>query len=424
MKKPFLYIACLILIGCSGSGGDSINPGTSAQIATKIFSGRTEYPFDNSTPKTFRTIFSLAQHADAVRVIFAHSSNVPIHISKFSVAALSSASNFALNDITWTDGKIDGADGQNIPASPSTHRRTFLISDWVKISTIVRTDDPAALPLLAVAAYIDTPSTIVLLGKSTGEDSFTNWATHPTRPHVMRYNDGDCVTSPSNFTDQTNRSTSPIVGIQYIARGQVITVFAAGDSITEGRGTYLGGSWAFQACDELSNIHEIAYEYGNISWAGVGTALIRDHVLDTLSAGLKPDILFLPAGSPNDVQEIITDDHVATARTNIMLAADQAAKENVVPIFWTWLPSNSSIKSYGATDSRRRAYNDEILGLVNSAAVVVDFDSIIAGIDDGTGQTQMASGTTNDGIHPNDFGERLMVPLAKQGILDSVTLKN
>lgn len=392
----------------------------SGRIGTTGHIGRTALPFDNSTPKTFRRIFTLAQHCDYVRVGFINGGGNNYTIAKAAVASLDTTNNFKADGLTFTNLLFNGGYDGIVPPSPGNGRRSYLVSDWVALSSLTPSDDATKEPKIIVSAYIETAETITLMGKSDGTTDFTNWATHPTRPMVMRYNDGDCVTTPANFTSETNRSTSPIGFIQYAARGQVVTVFAVGDSIANGEGsgiTYAGQSEAFLACVELSDMDGIAYDFVNLAWSGTTTDRITDQVIDILKTKVLPDIMLIPVGSPNDVATTISASHITNARQRYTRSVMECEKHNVIPIIWTWLATDPSVKDRGASDSLRRDYNDAIRALANKGVIVADYASVIDGEEDEDGQTLMVPAYTSDHIHPNDAGKAALKPLTKNAIL-------
>lgn len=71
----------------------------------------------------------------------------------------------------------------------------------------------------------------------------------------------------SGFTGANSSGAviSPVVGIEYMARRRVVSVAGFGDSITEGRGTYLGEGFGQPECVALSdNSSGIAFEWSNL----------------------------------------------------------------------------------------------------------------------------------------------------------------
>ena len=398
---------------------NTTEPKFAGRIGTSGHIGRTELPFDNSTPKTFRRIFTIAQHCDYVRVGFINGKTSPYNITKASVSSLDTTNNFDCTGLSWTALSFNGKDNGVVEASKGSARRNYLVSDWVALSSLVPSDDPTKEPKIVVSAYVNTAETLTLLGKNDGSTDFTNWATHPTRPMVMRISDGDCVTTPANFTDQTNKSTSVIGFIQYVAQGQVITVFATGDSIANAEGggiTYAGQSESFLACVELSNLDGIAYDFVNLAWSGKQTDSIQNQILDILEHDVVPDICISPIASPND-QSTITDATIELQKQRSARSTLELNKYNVKQILWTWLASNNSVKPYGSTDTLRIAYNNLIRNSANKGVVVADFASVI---DDPSnivdGQVQMNALYNSDGIHTNDAGKAALVSLVKHAI--------
>lgn len=368
--------------------------------------------FDNSTPKTFRAIIALAQHADRARVIFTNGATG----SGYTVAGCNMRALPDLVSALPAPTAVTLPSGGVLPAAPNTARRTYLVSNWVDLSTVDRTDG-GQFPLLCIDAYVSTASGISILGNG-GSDNFANWATRPNgRVWIMRHNDGDCVTTPANFTSTVNRIQSPIVGVQYVARGQVITVMGIGDSVTDGRGNVIGEGFGVPACEALSSLSGVAVEWWNNGWAG---SRMDDWVApgfeDMCAAGLIPDIVVTPNGSPNNFGTPIVAAEITRCRQQLARILNTAKENRVVPIVWTVLPTNPAIKDYNSSDALRTAYNAATLQMGQRGVHVIDMASAISGPVDADGQVTMLSGTTTDNIHPNDAGNALLRELLVQAL--------
>lgn len=390
-------------------------------IGMRIFGGRTETDFsDGTVAKTHHVAMTTAVHFDAVRIVLAAANAVAVPVTKAAVAVLPSAADLNGNALAWVACTFSGAASGSIPERVATKRRTYLVSDITPISSVDRTDG-GAYPLLAARAFLGTAGTYTLLGKAGGADSFTNWSTHPSgRIHSMRYNDGDCVTTPGNFASTVGQNTSPIVGVIYYARGRVVNVAGFGDSITEGRGTYLGEGFGFPACRELST-SSIAYEWSNFGWSGVqavdAAGGYLDHVRDAIAAGLPIDIALMPVSSPNGHTPPITDASVIIqGRRPLVQMVGASADAGIQPIVWTWMPTNPALKDYNASDSLRRQLNSDVQDALSQSAPIADLSTAISGATDVDGQVLMADGLTTDNIHPNDAGNAALVPLVKAAI--------
>lgn len=284
------------------------------------------------------------------------------------------------------------------------------------------------LPLLAIRVTVFTASgtgNIVTLGNSGANDIYTNWPTHPSGRIVrlLRRVGGFAVSNWSSMQASNSTVTNTGLGliVQYVARGRVVNLVGFGDSIADGRGTYIGEGFGQPAAVSLSGGAEgVAYEWTNMGWAGQSTPQIRAHVTDAIASGMFSAggrfIAVLPAGSPNDISTTISATNITAMRGNIGRALQQLDANRVPAIVWTWLPTNTAIKACGATDALRTAYNGEVRGWASRGSVIADFDSAIAGSANGTGQVQFASGTTTDNIHPNDTGNARLTPLLVRAV--------
>jgi len=388
--------------------------GNPSNIATRIIGGRMG-TIDASTAKTFQLSLEVADHFDAVRIIFASTDRTNSHAMLATAASVVGASADLNNSAgTWVAGGRQGSTQVYSELAPSAADRiAYTLSDWIAISSVARTD-AGTKPLLIVRAYMNASATLPVYGNGT--DDFTNWATRTDgRLHAMRYQDGDHATTATGFTSTTNRSQSPIVGVQYLARGKVITVAGVGDSITEGQGTYLGQGFILPAVDALSDT-DVKYEYMNCGWSGQAMSTFAERAIDIMESEIRPDVIVFPAGSPNDTPTTITAADITAARARRARITAAAKRNGVVPVIWTVLPTNTAVRPYGATDSLRVAYNAEVLAQANRNLIVVDTATAVSGATSG-GQVQM-TGTT-DGIHPNDAGNTTLKPIVQAGIKEA-----
>ncbi|WP_380787226.1 SGNH/GDSL hydrolase family protein [Sphingomonas sp. R86521] len=400
-------------------------------IGTMIFGGIMSYVQDNTTPKTYRTIFALPAGVKRVRPIYSTGHNAPVHIGKAAVAAISSAANFAASGVTWKPALFDGQASGIIPARPGAFRRDYLANDWVDVASVQRTDDLNALPLIVVSAYVPDAANITMLGTSAGP-FYLDWANDPTRPHVMRYSNGDCVTNPAAFTSTTNRSTSPIIGIQYeLVSGEVLTIAAAGNSITEGaNATVFGNSWFTRIARQMQSDF-MAVDRVMLAWSGNDMPGIRNEVLDYYAFCerarlVPPTILFAPNASPNSLPATSAAPAALTKAmfdsqyfdAVVMVRAAKAA--GTKPIIWTILPTNANTKIYSnGTDSVRRDYNKAWRDMGPAGVLVADMDAIMSGPQDANGQATLlyaSQAPGGDGIHPNDQGNDVMSVLGVSAV--------
>ena len=387
----------------------------SPRIGTRIIAGRQEFPLDNGTTgRTYRAIFAIPAKAVWVRPIFAHGGLTPVLIDAAAVAPIASAANFAASGVTWTPLRFNKATSGLIPAALGSLRRGWLAPDRCDVTTLDRTDVTGAAHLVAVSCFIRQTGTLTLMGNSAGTTDYTGWASRTDRPFVLRYNDGDCVTTPASFTSTTNRSTGPIVGIQYeLESGEVVTLGGVGDSITDGAGGSLFGlSWGFNAAMALQKPWRNA-DWCNLGWSGINMAGVANLATDFYAFARRakltvPTIMFTPNASPNSIVPPIETAEMTNQRPLAEGIARLAKQSGSVPIVWKIIATNPSVKDYGSSDSERRDYNDGWDDDADGNGIIVaDMDAIMAGVTDGDGQVNIVAGATDDGIHPNDTGHGL-----------------
>jgi len=395
----------------SGTAHPFVPRKLTGNIGRRKFAGRLG-SVNNTTASTYQVTCALSQGFDAIRIVLVNNDSAnSYYVGGAKVSVIANTSDLNNSAGTWVSATKNGqaAFPVNVAKTAGSNRPLFMKTDSIPISSLNR-DDGGVFPLLVARVYVIT-ATATLSAYGNGTDDFTNWATKPDgRIWAARSQTGDCVTTPSTFTSTVNQSQSPIVAIEYLARGQVVNVESFGDSITEGRGdtsdplNYLEEGFVLPACNQITNNSGIVVEYSNSGWSGqsmTGVNGFQNRLLDTLDSDMVPDVVVFPSASPNDVSTAITAAQItafAAARENMIASCKKAL---VVPVIWTWLPSNTSVKTYAATDSLRLADNASVLAMASKGVLTADTSSAISGVVDGTGQVQMAAGTTTDGIHPN-----------------------
>lgn len=394
-----------------------------SNIGTRILDSRMSTNIDNSISKTYQITLALSQHFDAVRVIFANNNpSLGVFSIQSKLSVLSSASDLNNSGGTWYDVYKSNQSFFMVGNAPASNQLSYAVSDWVKVSSAERTDG-GIFPLIAVRATIANMASLPAYGNGT--DSYTNWATKPDgHIWVARQQDGNHVSNPTTFNSTSNQNQSPLIGVQYQSRGKVYTIFGFGDSLTHGlTGNYKGEGFGQKLCSDLTDMNGITFEYSNFGWSGQLISQFAQRALYLLDNDLlRPDILFFPSGSTNDVTIIGSDAPITPTIIQNQAAKWQEVvakckKKNVICVIWTFLPSTSSGKNYGATDSLRVSQNASHLTLNEKGFFVVDVATPLSGATV-NGQVQLASQYTVDGIHLNDAGYQVMIdqfkPLIKQ----------
>lgn len=376
-----------------------------SNIGTRIFGGRMG-ELNVTTATTFHITTVTAQHFDAVRLVFANT----LQGFATNIFACAASVSESLSDVNnsfgaWVNGTKDGSLNFPLPIAQGNGRIRHTVSDWISLKSVVRADG-GVYPILHVRAYIPSHPSLSVYGN--GVDSFQNWATKSDgKIWIARSQAGNFVGSPVGFTSTANINQSPIVGIQYLSRGKVISVAACGDSITDGRGTYLGEGFGMPICTQLSDMNSVAIEYSNLGWSGQNTLQFTKRAIEALNGPIRPDILMVPIGSPNDATEEILPANIVSQSKQVQNLIARAKEVGTFIVFWTWLPTNTSVRPYGISDQLRRQANSEFLGLLDKGWTVVDLNTLLSG-DTVGGQVQMKIGTTNDNIHPNDAGNEIL----------------
>lgn len=405
-------------------------------VGIRIFGGRVAnakaLASGAAAGRTFEVVATTALPFDAIRVVMAFGqtsgANAITPSAYVSVKPVAEIGDAAIaTDSGWTAVTFGGANGIGGSATPSfapaadQNRRVYTVSDVIPVASVARSDG-GRYPAVVIRAYLYTSGTAgnyVIQGN--GSQNFDAWETHLSgRIWRMRGKGGNFAnTTQSGMTRALSvaENGAPIVGIVYYARGKVVNVAGFGDSITEGQGTYVGEGFGFPACQALSdNATGIAYEWSNLGWSGQTTGQIRQQVLDAVATpGLKFDIGVLPGGSPNDITATIGEADIAATRFKVSHMLDLMRGGGMATVLWTWLPTNTAVRNYGASDSQRRALNDDYRTWGSRGAVIADFDKALAGATSG-GQVQLLTDSADDNIHPSDGGNARLSPLLARAV--------
>ena len=154
-----------------------------------------------------------------------------------------------------------------------------------------------------------------------------------------------------------------------------------------------------------------AFEHANLGWGGAQTSVFMNSLNDAIAAGIIPDVAILPSGSPNAVSVTITAAQVTTARRRLAEMQATCRTNLIAPVLVSWAPTNTAVKSYGATASLRSAYAQDIEARAAKGQLVLAASSALSGATDGNSQVQMIVGLTSDNIHPNDAGNAVLSAL-------------
>lgn len=370
---------------------------------------------------TFTAIIPLVGEFDRVSPELCHASLVDVPIAGMKVAAVPSLSTLP-SAATFTRCTFDGATSAVLRASSSASRRAYLKSDPVALSSVANTDTPGGPSLVMIMVHVASAVTAVTLGANTGTPyDMSAWTAHPSRPKRFRQQSGNVYSLPSNFTSTTDEDSTLISGAWYRPKGDVRTVAYVGDSIAQGVvGPYINSGHVDRACDLLKTTNT-RFEPCSMAWSGQTYTEVVQQFDDLISGGVIPDFLVFPNYSPNSLSKPITTANIAAHRAQFKYMLDTCRTLGIEPIVWTGLPVNPAVHDYGASDSYRFDYNNEVGAYVD--VQVVRFDRLVSDGLDGDGQELFDTAYTADGIHPNGTCYDLAAPMIEGGMLATGKIK-
>jgi hypothetical protein len=384
-----------------GSGGTAVGAGTTLV---------TQHPLD----------FAIV----GVQGLWTNQSGAPITVTK-AVAASTPVHQDIASTATWKNFTFAGSASGVVPASPggagSDIRSGYLLSDYLPILSVPRTDDTTKTPLLQVRTYFAAAGN----GLSTSAGEIAAWNAGPAaygRQFAARAPAGDMTATFTASQQPLEAGTwvLPTMLICYFADG-VKSVAVVGDSLSKGHLTTGGAtSWPAVTTGMLRVNAGKRYGFNNVSWTGQSQAASIS-VGKELVAQVKPDYMCFFGWSPNDLSAAATA--AATTVPLLSTALSQATfddgysravefgqwlvKEGIKPVVCT---SGAWNTMTSAQNAMRRANNTRLLALRSLGWIVIDFASVI----DNPANTDQINPTYNqgDGLHYNDAGHVAMATLA------------
>lgn len=422
-NKPYLALDTSgNVTGLVGPGGEIVSKPWSVAAQTKGHMGargcyaNCPSPTFAQSGNTYTWNLAVAIPADAIAVQLVAANAVTSDVTGVSgTVSIGGTKTELLNNAgAWTAATWAGASTVSLTAG-TTDNPAFVLSDWVPITPSTTTfTSSAGLALQMCYARIATPSAnanVSLLGAAVA--SSTGWVTSvDEQVMALRYQIGDFVATPTGMTGSSNPANAPIVGVRYItASKNCVQVMALGDSIEFGAGlTPAGYAWGHIACNNLSADNKI-YSFLNHGYSGQTTTkmLARARVV---IPQFKPNIVILPAFSPNDgtpTQAIIN-----TQLYNVRMMAQICLDNGALPIILEGFPkatnaSNVASSYTAGQDALRTTLNT----LHQDGAIVY----VRHGLGNGASPELWGSASyTSDGIHPSDAGVAIIAAAVQAAI--------
>jgi SAM-dependent methyltransferase len=233
------------------------------------------------------------------------------------------------------------------------------------------------------------------------------------------YNNGsDCVSNPSPGDmawDLCARNSplngTPIAIVQFKTKKDGIVGMVAGDSHHDGTGTNSGfNGYLTQFATALArkNISELPIVLVNCAIGGISSKEIFER-LEVLLPIIQPSFVALPSWSYN---EVIGGAHTSLAASEIffnrvLMAAKTCRESGSRPIFCTPFPRDGASMTPEVRGAWREI-REQVLKLASHGEIVLDGGNILAGENSPDNFGTYDAGLSNDGIHPNDNGHKLV----------------
>lgn len=317
------------------------------------------------------------------------------------------------SSLTWTGVTFSGSTSGIVPVAVTNVTRPvpgYLVSDFIPLKSIARTDNISLPPILRVATHNTASSNnVVVPGRNgTKETTFNslnvnNCTANPglaTASYQFVAALGSSITgSQTVFTGQYDE---PVGAIFYYSTG-VLEVTFHGDSILAGDGstTTYAGFGEYLTFMTYGTVRPISSS---------GWAMSGEKTVDTLAimkgvfSKFKPDYAVFKAWSPNDgYTQAIAD----TSWGYCLEMVEVCRQNGVTPVVLTHPPSS------GMAWSVLQTQNSRVLSLPKFV-ITVDVASSIN--DPNSPGNMIASYDSGDHVHLNDLGNNLVASLINSSL--------
>ncbi|WP_159977787.1 MULTISPECIES: hypothetical protein [unclassified Novosphingobium] len=369
---------------------------------------------DNSTPQTFHAVIETAQGFDAIRLVFSNSStSQPVVVAGCKVSTRGDMdTGFDNNNAaSWVAVTFGGNASGTAPVVVGDQRNTYLVSDWIMISSADRTDGRRG-GIVVARAYVSNPVSLLV-------PDFEDVAAAAVRTTGYAYSfrraTGDAVSVTGGFGAAAHNRSTVFAGVSYAARGKVCNFLTVGDSTVEGYAdTVRSDAYAVRTARHYNNPDAIAWEASNIAWTGSTTARTFDRWQAFFATGLPASLVLYLGGSANDhgvaasANPIaLTPAIVAPMRQRRIRAGQMMRERQMTPIFATWGPYSAGTFNYGATDAVRQADCAAIMTM--GGVLAVDLAAGLYGSTAANGQQETNPAYATDRVHAIGAGYDALV---------------
>lgn len=286
----------------------------------------------------------------------------------------------AINDTYWVTATWAASGTVTIPAASATYVPGVVVSDWMNVPFLDRTDG-GQYPLLYTNWYNPTGraanqgyQNFQDSGSILYMDKFNGFASNKHFYGVYGSNAGDCVATPSSFTSTTKSGAgvAGIVEVRLASPAWNLAIF--GDSTIAGvhADGYCGQFPMTQAALSALNI---PISICNIAQSGGTIAQQYQRFTSTISS-IAPNIIFWQGWSVNDTNNYAGS--MQAALSTLSQVIDASEKNNTYLILRTPTPYNA-VGSGALSGAEVTAYNtmySYILGCASQRVRVVDISAL------------------------------------------------
>ena len=301
----------------------------------------------------------------------------------------------------------------SIPASSNANVPTRVFSDWMRVSSLPRSDG-GAQRLLMFRQYTATGGTS---RTPFAQSTMQPWLAPTTNKGRIEQSyvmfNVDAVSVPAAFTASVPYWFVAPLAMQYYGRTRGVTLAVYGDSITAGAHSQADRTgWPFLAMVALSTPTRPVQLF-NQGWSGQTGPNIYLNAMATVPIA-RPDVVCVVTWTPNDQPPTQATADLSWAHA--IEVAELARSTGAVPILVTPIPSNGLTV---AQDAIRLGIVARTNAAAASGALVVDMNAVVS--DGATPAHILPAFDSGDHIHPNDAGYAAMARAANPVILRALT---
>jgi len=318
--------------------------------------------------------------------------------------------------VTWS-----GASSTSIAAG-SLARPTLILSDWISLSSIPRTDGKT-LPIVMARSYINNRTCASFQFTTAAQADLFNDSLAPYEFASVAQASVDGVSNPSAMTTAwtagANTTTVRIYGLVFRMRGSADLVLFVGDSIIKGLGAggdattnnalNSSGGWTMKAGVALANVDK-PVGFINAGIGGQTTTQYLQRAKDFMAL-IRPTVVVYPPYTPNDTPS--TDAVNSAEFSRAFDLYDTAYSLGVVPVLIAPVPYAGA-----GTEARRQSFIAKMSAIRGAFFI----NPNVVGVYDATnsGGFYWNPAGTVDNTHPSFSGYAAIATLAAIPVLTKV----